>query len=143
MKILVLCHGNINRSPLFAAVLRGHTKHEVRSRGFGPTGRRAPRRLRILAEEKYGYDLSEHRSRQVSPEDFGWADLIVYMDLGQKRRLALGKRPLRKGLQAVCAGTFIGRDRIPDPHFLKGAEFERAVNLTVIAAEAACATLTQ
>lgn len=143
MKILVLCHGNINRSPLFAAVLRSRTKHEIRSRGFGPSGKRVPRRMRELART-LGYDLTTYWSQQVQHEDLAWADCIIYMDKGQADRLAAMRTfALKAETRVICAGGFIGRGRVPDPHFLKGAEFERAVKLTVTAAEAACATLTQ
>jgi protein-tyrosine-phosphatase len=138
MCVLILCHGNINRSPLFADVLDTGTGgiHEIRSRGFGPSGRRVPKRMRELAV-KAGYDLNNHRSRCVTQEDIDWADYIIYMDSGQQKRL----REMDVKCKTVCAGSFVGRTTIPDPHFLKGAEFRRAVSLTILAAEAAAKVL--
>ncbi|ODB85496.1 hypothetical protein A3195_18080 [Candidatus Thiodiazotropha endoloripes] len=81
--ILVLCYGNIYRSPLVEYLLKkslSNTDIEIRSAGFHDrTGRScAEEYLKLLAER--GYDLAAHRSSRISQDDVNWADLIVIMD---------------------------------------------------------------
>jgi protein-tyrosine-phosphatase/predicted ATP-grasp superfamily ATP-dependent carboligase len=87
--ILILCHGNICRSP-FAAGL-SHQKlseYHIESAGFaGPEGRRTPNDIRELARSK-GIDLSHHVSTRITREQVDRADLIVVMDLDNYEMLA-------------------------------------------------------
>ncbi|MEW8624379.1 MAG: hypothetical protein AB2551_01335 [Candidatus Thiodiazotropha sp.] len=81
--ILVLCYGNIYRSPLVEFLLKeslSDTDIEIRSAGFHDrTGRScAEEYLKLLTER--GYDLSAHRSGRILQDDINWADLIVIMD---------------------------------------------------------------
>lgn len=119
MRILVLCHGNICRSALCAAVLRSVAgkQHEVRSRGFGPSGKGTPRKWRVVAAQ-VGHPLEEHRSTQVTLADVRWADQVLYMDGGQVRRLqalTAGHDAWPRNVQGL--GSFVGRSRVPDPAF--------------------------
>lgn len=124
MRVLVVCHGNINRSPVAAAIIRretgwdtlGGAQWETRSVGLGDyPSRRATRRAREFAESR-GINLSDHRSAVIAEEDAQWADLILYMDGGNRRRL------LRMGAdegKMRCLASFAGETRIPDPQFDK------------------------
>lgn len=83
--VLVVCHGNICRSPFAAERLAGRVEPlgiDVRSAGFLGQGRPSPREALVAAAE-YGVDLRDHRSRLVVPSLLGPADLIVVMDGGQ------------------------------------------------------------
>jgi protein-tyrosine phosphatase len=85
--VLVVCHGNICRSPMAAALLRRELNPlgiTVRSAGFLGLNRPAPAEA-IAAAERYGVNLAEHRSRVVTVELARTADLIVVMDLAQRR----------------------------------------------------------
>ena len=83
-RILVVCAGNLCRSPLVATLLR----HELAAEGINaevssgglaaPLGARPDRRLRRVAGE-LGVDVDEHRSRPVSVGDLREADLILTM----------------------------------------------------------------
>ena len=81
--ILVLCYGNIYRSPLVEFLLKeslSDTDIEIRSAGFHDrTGRSCAEEYLTLLTER-GYDLSAHRSGRISQADINWADLIVIMD---------------------------------------------------------------
>ncbi|MEW8255197.1 MAG: hypothetical protein AB2747_12640 [Candidatus Thiodiazotropha taylori] len=81
--ILVLCYGNIYRSPLVEYLLRkslSDTDIEIRSAGFhDKTGRSCVEEYQKLLAER-GYDLTAHRSSRISQDDIEWADLIVIMD---------------------------------------------------------------
>ncbi|MEW8314789.1 MAG: hypothetical protein AB2669_06745 [Candidatus Thiodiazotropha endolucinida] len=81
--ILVLCYGNIYRSPLAENLLKKYFSSEtynIMSAGFHKKEKRTcePEYLQIL--EEYGYDLYEHRSKTVKPSDLKWADIILIMD---------------------------------------------------------------
>ncbi|WP_369162562.1 hypothetical protein [Candidatus Thiodiazotropha sp. LNASS1] len=81
--ILVLCYGNIYRSPLAEYLLKIFCSSEtfnIMSAGFHKKENRTcePEYLQIL--EEYGYDLYEHRSKIVRPSDIKWADIILIMD---------------------------------------------------------------
>jgi len=85
--ILVLCHGNICRSPFAAALLLralGPLGVRVDSAGFGRPNRAAPPEA-VAAAARRGVDLADHRSRLLTPDLARWAELIVVMDPVQQR----------------------------------------------------------
>ena len=90
--VLILCKGNVCRSPFAAEFLRQRSRQlgaivEVVSAGFeAESGREAYPLARQMAE-RYGVSLSAHRTMQLSPEMVAAADLILVMDSGQAKRL--------------------------------------------------------
>jgi protein-tyrosine phosphatase len=115
-RVLVVCAGNICRSPTAEAVLRllgaDHpaVALEVRSRGVHDwnVGRRAhPAMTRIAAER--GYDLSRHTAAQVTADDLAWADDVLVMDDQNHRQLVAAHPDLVHHVRLLDAGG------IPDP----------------------------
>ena len=95
--ILVVCHGNICRSPFAAALLaRELAAHDmtVQSAGFAGFNRPAPPAA-IAAAQRHGLDLGDHRSRLVTADLVRSADLIVVMEAAQQRSICerFGRRP--------------------------------------------------
>lgn len=87
--ILVVCHGNICRSPVAAALLGralARTGIRVDSAGFVGPNRPAPPEA-VAAGARRGVDLSMHRSRLLTPALVGAADLIVVMEPRQQREV--------------------------------------------------------
>lgn len=127
MKLLVVCHGNICRSPLAAALLR-EAGFKVRQGGFRAEGRRSPPKIRRAAEA-LGLSLEDHRSRKITDEDADWADRIIYMDPGNHLRL-LGRFPSH-AKKTEALGVYAQRVRIPDPNFFKEktADFRECMSL--------------
>jgi protein-tyrosine-phosphatase len=85
--ILVVCHGNICRSPFAAALLSralAPVGTLVTSAGFVGPGRPAPAEGSTAAARR-GIDLSAHRSQLLTPVLAAEADLIVVMDMRQQR----------------------------------------------------------
>lgn len=77
--ILVLCHGNICRSPFAAAVLRTLTPVPIVSAGFVGPGRPVP----VFAAEAAAMrsvELDAHRSQVVTRELLDATDLVIVMD---------------------------------------------------------------
>ena len=85
--LLVVCHGNICRSPFAAALLVRELTPlgvDVQSGGFIGFKRPAPAEA-IAAAQRHGVDLTTHRSRPVTADVARAADLIVVMDVPLRR----------------------------------------------------------
>lgn len=85
--VLVVCHGNICRSPLAAALLRRDLAPlgiDVQSGGFIGFNRPPPAEA-IAAAARHKVDLAEHRSRLLTANVVRAADLVVVMDATQGR----------------------------------------------------------
>lgn len=86
MKILMVCLGNICRSPLAEGILKKKIKEnnldwEVDSAGTGywHIGEKPDERS-IAVASKYGIDISGQQARQLRPQDLQVFDLIFAMD---------------------------------------------------------------
>ncbi|AOJ01057.1 MULTISPECIES: low molecular weight protein-tyrosine-phosphatase [Burkholderia] len=125
--ILVVCEGNLCRSPMaaafFAAALPGRT---VTSAGFNAlVGMPAAPLAQDVMRER-GIDLSAHRAQQLGRAQCASADLILVMDRGQ-RRLVEDQYPLARG-KVFRIGeheNFDVRDPYRQPRFV----FERSARL--------------
>jgi protein-tyrosine phosphatase len=114
--ILVICQGNICRSPYAAAVLRRLLARRgivVSSAGFiGRPGRRVPPDALDVARCR-GFDLGGHRSRTVTPAMARDSDIVVAMDAEQASELSWYAR------NTVILGDFdprpINKRAIRDP----------------------------
>jgi len=87
--VLVVCHGNICRSPMAAALLARELAPlaiTVHSAGFIGFNRPSPAEA-VGAATRHGLDLAAHRSRPVTVEAVRSADLIIVMEWSQKRLL--------------------------------------------------------
>jgi len=98
--VLVICNGNIFRSPFAAAVLRralelrGLGRVRVDSAGFAGPGRPTPADA-VAAAAQRGVDLGNHASQLVMADVVRAADLIVVMDAIQRRMICerFGRSP--------------------------------------------------
>lgn len=143
--VLIVCTGNICRSPTGEGVLR----HLAEKRGLADRVRIEsagthdyhvgegpdPRSVRHAA--KRGYDLSRLRAAQVSPEDFFAYDYILAMDRGHLRILramAPKDAKARLGLFLDASARWKGED-IPDPYYGGTEGFERVLDMVEEAAE--------
>jgi|SRR5881392_2521226 len=136
--ILMVCMGNICRSPTAEAVLR-HMLQEaeltdaVRIDSAGTLDYHAgeppdPRSQQHAARR--GYDLSPLRARQVRPSDFEEFDLILAMDWQNLRELEercppQHKPKLKRLMEFAPAGTI---DVVPDPYSGGPPLFERVLD---------------
>ena len=126
-RVLVVCYGNIYRSPLVAEALRRRCagRIEFRSSGFHPRGgRHCPERHVAMCADR-GIDLSGHRSSVVQPADVAWADLVVVMDRHNWQALQrIGARDDRIAWLGVLDG---GPIEIPDPYALDDESARRVL----------------
>lgn len=125
MRVLVLCHGNINRSPFVAALIAHHRPQwEVASAGLKTTqGRRPSRKAREAAAAR-GITL-EGYSEPISIKMVEWADKVLYMDGGNQRRLGelLSAGRDRWLLERCeCLASYGSLRRVPDPNYTSDPE---------------------
>jgi protein-tyrosine-phosphatase/predicted ATP-grasp superfamily ATP-dependent carboligase len=135
--ILVICYGNICRSPLAERVLREELGrgYDITSAGFHPQeGRKTPDNIIVPAGE-HGIDLGGHRSKLISKEIVNAADRIIIMD-EQNRNDLIKRFPEARSkiiwLGAFCEGTL----SIPDPYDLPLSESRQISGRIVKASKA-------
>jgi len=117
--ILVVCHGNICRSPFAAGLLSralGSAGTLVASAGFVGPGRPAPAEGSIAAARR-GIDLSAHRSQLLTPVLAVEAQVIVVMDARQQRMVCerFGRLPSDVMLLGDLDSEAIDTRAIHDP----------------------------
>jgi protein-tyrosine phosphatase len=125
-RILVVCYGNICRSPYLEAMLRRELPDIiVSSAGFVGAGRGVPAHSLTLAGRQ-GLDLASHRSQLLSRDTVRDADVVIVMDAGQARTIERGYRVRPDAI--VVAGDLdpnpIERRAILDPWGMAFEMFE-------------------
>jgi protein-tyrosine phosphatase len=139
MQVLMVCMGNICRSPTAEAVLRRKLGAAglgelvgVDSVGTHAMPRGTPADPRAVAHAaRRGYDLSPLRTRALAAGDFERFDLLLAMDqanLADLREQCPPPLAPRLGLlMRYAAATDI--DEVPDPYYGPPAGFEHALDL--------------
>ena len=126
MKVLFLCHGNVNRSAAAEIILRQDYPHiEVKSAGLKTTdGRITAKKMRDVLND-VGYKTEGIRSTAVTQELVDWADEIFYMDDANKKRFVdkFGDLPKAQKLSNLIPGV----KKIPDPAFADGTDMHHEV----------------
>lgn len=115
-KILVVCHGNICRSPLAEAMLKAALPHcRVESAGLHAlVGHPADSSTQDVATPD-GLVLQGHKGRQLNSEMLNDADLILVMS--QSQRTAIGEKlPAALGKTMLLGHWLPKQQEIPDPH---------------------------
>jgi len=124
-QILVLCIGNICRSPMAEGMLkRALPDRVVRSAGLGALiGKPAdPLSVQLMTEQ--GIDITEHRAQQISAALVAQAELILVMDAEQKKYVETQYVGARGKVFRLCEAS---KADIPDP-YREGIESFRAAH---------------
>ncbi|WNK20108.1 low molecular weight phosphotyrosine protein phosphatase [Halomonas piscis] len=116
--ILLVCTGNVCRSPVAAAQLaEALPQRRVESAGLGAlTGQGVEPTARTLGEAD-GLDLASHRARQLDAGMLHAADLVLVMS--ERQRRAVGELAPEALGKTLLLGRWLdnGRGReIPDPY---------------------------
>jgi protein-tyrosine phosphatase len=128
MKVLFVCHGNINRSAAGEIILKKMKPDwEVKSAALKDTkgGEITAKKMRTALDEM-GYDGTGIRSTPVNVDLINWADVVFYMDDSNETKLRdkFGEEVFRKSIRM---SKLIGIPKIPDPNFAKGNELHKKV----------------
>ncbi|MDO4225238.1 MAG: low molecular weight protein-tyrosine-phosphatase [Bergeyella zoohelcum] len=117
MKILMLCLGNICRSPLAEGILRAKlpADFEIDSAGTAAyhTGEKADHRS-IQVAHNHGVDISMHRARQLTEQDFEIFDKIFCMD---KSNLQNAMKLAKTEADRDKLSLILGNAEVPDPYY--------------------------
>lgn len=126
MKILMVCLGNICRSPMADGLLRAKVKREglqveVDSAGTSGfhVGEAPDPRMRATAKSM-GFNIDSLSARQFVQEDFDRFDLIYAMDESNRDNiLKLARNESdRKKVKLILNETYPGEDMsVPDPYY--------------------------
>lgn len=112
--ILLLCTGNICRSPMAEGLLREWLPtHEIFSAGLCALEGAPAHRIALELMWQTGIDISEHRARNLTSWMMREADLVLTMDNAQRqfvtRRYPVGSKKVER------LGELCDLD-IPDPY---------------------------
>jgi protein-tyrosine phosphatase len=140
-RVLMVCLGNICRSPMAQGALEGAARRvglaiEVDSAGTGGwhVGA-APDPRAVAAAARRGYDISDQRARRATPEDLGRFDHVLAMDASNLRAL-LALRRSGSAARLTRLRDLVGGGDVPDPYHGGPEDFERALDLIETAAAA-------
>ncbi|HEX6705863.1 MAG TPA: low molecular weight protein-tyrosine-phosphatase [Albitalea sp.] len=138
-KVLMVCMGNICRSPTAEGVLR----HKLREAGLDElvvvdsAGTHAyhigepPDHRSVKHARKRGYDLSPLRARRVSDADFAHFDLVLAMDWDNFGALEAQCPPEHRAKLRRLSEFARRHDSpvVPDPYYGSAQGFERVLDL--------------
>ncbi len=138
-KILVVCVGNICRSPtgerLLNKLLPNRTVHSAgfEAKKSGLVGKPADA-LALQVAAEHGLELADHQAKQLTPELCAQYDLILVMEKAHKEALTQ-IAPEARG-KTLLFGQWIGQRDIPDPYRQSREAFDHAYKLIDEAAHA-------
>ena len=125
--ILVVCIGNICRSPMAEGLVKQMMpQQEVYSAGLNALIGEPADRWSILLMREHGIDISAHRARRLGAWMVSDADLILTMDQYQKDIVEM-KYPASRN-KVFRLGEF-GNYDIPDPYHQGLGAFRESYNL--------------
>ncbi|MGY6562476.1 MAG: low molecular weight protein-tyrosine-phosphatase [Luteibaculaceae bacterium] len=137
MHILMVCLGNICRSPLAEGILREKARQkglQITTDSCGTAGYHvgspADSRSIFVAKNK-GVDISDLRARKFSRNDFDSFDLIFTMDSQNTQdvlQLAKTENDKKKVIQ-ILSVLENGKTDVPDPYYGTMADFEEVYEM--------------
>ena len=145
MKILMVCLGNICRSPTAEGVFRHRLsarglqdRFHVDSAGTGDwhVGNPPDRRAQLAAASR-GFDISMLRARQVQPDDTATFDYLIAMDRGNHRDLVrlAGENHAHKVRLFMEFADIDTPDEVPDPYYGGDQGFDQVIDLIEAASD--------
>jgi protein-tyrosine phosphatase len=151
-RILMVCTGNICRSPTAEGVLRRKLEQaglhgtvavaSAGTQGYHTAEPPDPRAVKAAAAR--GYDISRLKARPMRPEDFVAHQWVLAMDRGHLewlRKRAPADAPARVGLLMRFANHHPGLDEVPDPYYGGPEGFGRVLDMVEDACDGVVARL--
>ena len=136
MKILMVCLGNICRSPLAEGILSSKGKHlNIEVDSVGTAGYHVGKKPDIRSIEianKYAIDLNQQRARQFSRADFDEFDIIYAMDTNNYAHLIslasteTERNKIRMIMNEINPNAY---QSVPDPYYGGENGFQDVYNM--------------
>jgi protein-tyrosine phosphatase len=129
-KILVVCVGNICRSPTVEALLKSRLAHrgiDVSSAGLGALVDKPMDSTALEVLREHGGDLPDHKGRQLTREHLQQADVILAMEKRHVDRI-VEMAPEVRG-KTFLLGKWQGNQEISDPYRQQKVAFEHVYQL--------------
>ncbi|MEQ8422359.1 MAG: low molecular weight protein-tyrosine-phosphatase [Arenibacter algicola] len=144
-KVLMVCLGNICRSPLAEGILKSKLDKETIQVDSAGTASyhigKKPDSRSISIAKKYGIDISQQRCRQFTAKDFDEYDLIYAMDRSNYENivaLAENENAIAK-VNLLLHRSNVTSKEVPDPYYGGEDGFEEVFQLI----DAACNLIAQ
>lgn len=144
-KVLMVCLGNICRSPLAEGILKSKLDKETIQVDSAGTASyhigKKPDSRSISIAKKYGIDISQQRCRQFTAKDFDEYDLIYAMDRSNYENivaLAENENAIAK-VNLLLHRSNVTSKEVPDPYYGGEDGFEEVFQLI----NAACNLIAQ
>ena len=141
-KVLMVCLGNICRSPLAEGILQSKVDADaVFVDSAGTAGYHVgnpPDKRSISVARKYGLNISNQKCRKFSKEDFSKFDHIYVMDrsnFSDVASLAENKEEASK-VKLLLSEVELGIREVPDPYYGGNDGFENVYQMIDSACEA-------
>ena len=136
MRILMVCLGNICRSPLAEGILKNKTQNlDVFVDSAGTSSFHVgnpPDSRSIEIASKNGIDLTDQRARQFSEKDFHNFDKIYAMDTNNYSHIiSLAKDQSDRDKVDVILNVLNSKsyDSVPDPYYGGSQGFENVIDI--------------
>ncbi len=135
LKVLMVCLGNICRSPLAEGILQSKVNSERISVDSAGTGGwhigNQPDPRSIAVARKYGLDISSQRCRKFSVHDFDEFDIIYVMDKSNYENVIAQSRNSTDLSKIRLLLSEIGSSEIevPDPYYDSENGFEKVFQM--------------
>ena len=154
IRVLMVCTGNICRSPLAEGLLRlrlqevGLQSHvDVDSAGvIGYHSGQPPDPRARSAAHRRGFSIEDLRAREIKASDLAISDHVVAMDQGHLahlQRLAQSPEQRAKCRLMLSFAPQLPSDEVPDPYYGSWRDFERVLDLLEMATDGLLAHLRQ
>ena len=141
--VLMVCLGNICRSPMAEGVLRARLEEaglaeKVRVDSAATGGSHidhAPDERAIACAKKHGIDISAQRARALEITDFDEFDFILCADRSILHDARVRKpRTAHADVELLLEWSGVGKKDVPDPYYGDARDFEKAFKLVDAAA---------
>ena len=136
MRILMVCLGNICRSPLAEGILQSKINSEIIQVDSAGTAAyhvgELPDIRSIEVAKQYGIDLTKQRARKFTVKDFDLFDLIYAMDADNYQNiltLARGEEDVQKVRMILNETKPNSNLNVPDPYYGGNDGFENVYQM--------------
>ena len=129
MKVLMVCFGNICRSPMAEGIIRNLGKNQITVDSAGTSGYHIgskPDSRMIITANKYGIDLSNLRARKFGVSDFDEFDIIFAMDSTNYQDII---SLCRNDADKTKVRMMLDKFDVPDPYYGEDDGFELVYQL--------------